>query len=71
MTLSKRATKRLLEQWRKVPVGTPVIVAREHGPPLHTKIRCQPYLLSDGTPALLVKDMATHVPLTRLTLEEP
>jgi len=67
---SRRALQRILREWRAVPVGTDVIVHREAGPPLLTRTRCQPYLLADGTPAILVRDMATHVPLWRIELAE-
>lgn len=56
---------RLVEEWKDVPEGTPVVVTKDHGEQFETKTRSMPWLLC-GAAAIMVEGIAGGYSLERV-----
>lgn len=60
-----KANKFLLDQWKDVPEGTPVIVTKDDGSEFPTKTRSEPWELC-GTAVIMVEGIRGGYALSRV-----
>lgn len=60
------AQKRLVEKWKDVPEGTPVIVTKDDKSEVHTKTRSIPWLLGGHTAVIMLDGISGGYSLERV-----
>lgn len=63
---ARAISAQLVAAWTDVPVGTAVVVTKDHGEQFPTRTRSLPYLLGDGSPVIMVEGITGCYALERV-----
>lgn len=65
-TQQKAEQQQLVDEWKAVPEGTPVIVTKDNGTEFHTKTRSMAWLLGEHTAVIMVEGISGGYALERV-----
>lgn len=62
----KKANEKLIEAWKDVPIGTPVVVTKDRGEELSMKTESAPFMLGGHTACIMLDGISGAYALSRV-----